>query len=63
MSAEVKAEQEKKMISLCKEKEKGTDDDVKVLASREVPQTSTGKCMIACLQETLGLVCVIVLNF
>lgn len=56
MTPEVKAQQEKEMIENCKNKEKATDDDVKTVSSREVPQTATGKCLVACLQETMGVV-------
>lgn len=55
-SPEEKLELEKKMLNACKEKENGTDDDVKILVERSVPTTTTGKCVLACVHETIGLV-------
>lgn len=53
---EEKLELEKKVFTVCKDKEKATDDDVKVLVDRLVPTTTTGKCLLACVHETIGLV-------
>lgn len=47
---------ETKLAADCKAKESASDDDVKSLIEREIPTTTSGKCLHACIHETLGLV-------
>lgn len=47
---------EKRLIGDCKEKENATDDDVKTVMDRTLPTTPTGKCLLACVHETVGVV-------
>lgn len=49
---------EKKLLDNCKTIENATDEDVNVLLERNLPTERTGKCLLACTQETLGLVSV-----
>lgn len=49
---------EKKLFNDCKDKEKATDEDVKTMMARDIPTTRTGKCLIACVHENLGIVCI-----
>lgn len=50
---------EKKMLADCKEKENATDADVKTISERNFPTSSTGKCLLACVHETMGVVRII----
>lgn len=56
MSEEEKKSIETQLLTECKAKEGGTDDDVAAMIKREHPSSKTGKCMAACIGETLGLV-------
>lgn len=47
---------EMKLLAECQKKEGASDADVKELEARDVPTTPTGKCLHACVHETLGLV-------
>lgn len=40
----------------CKDKEKATDDDVKLMVGKKYPTSKEGKCMVACMQEQFGVV-------
>lgn len=50
---------EKKMLAECKERENATDADVDTVLERNFPTTSTGKCLLACVHETIGVVRII----
>lgn len=56
MSNEQRRELEKKIFDECKSAEGGTDDDLNDLIQHEVPETESGKCVLACAHEKLGLV-------
>lgn len=56
LTPEEKTELENKLLGDCKDKEKASDDDVKTLMDRALPTTPTGKCLLACVHETIGLV-------
>lgn len=43
----------------CKEKEGASDDDIAAVMARDQPTTTTGKCLVACIMETIGVVSVI----
>lgn len=47
----------------CKEKEKATDEDVQIFANHKLQQTSTGKCLVACIYEKYGGVCGLFVKF
>lgn len=40
----------------CKDTEGASDDDVAAMMAREHPTTKPGKCLIACIMETIGVV-------
>lgn len=44
------------LAATCKEKEGATDADVQVFAAHEHPTTHSGKCLTACVMETIGAV-------
>jgi hypothetical protein len=56
----IKSEEEKELIlsilSVCKEKEKGNQEDVDIIVSMKTPTSKEGKCMLACVLETAGIV-------
>lgn len=56
MDPAAKLEHEKQLLELCKVKEHGTDGDVELMKARGVPTSATGKCVLACVQETIGVV-------
>lgn len=56
MSAEEKKAIEVQLLSDCKTKEGGTDADVQQMVNREHPTTPTGRCMSACIGESIGVV-------
>jgi metal-dependent amidase/aminoacylase/carboxypeptidase family protein len=41
----------------CKEQEKASDADVETMVNENYPETTPGKCLVACMQETFGIVC------
>lgn len=44
------------MAAQCKAKEDATDDDINSMMALEFPKTPSGKCLHACMQETIGVV-------
>lgn len=44
------------MSAECKEQEKATDADVDTMVNENYPDTKEGKCLVACMQETFGIV-------
>lgn len=56
MSEEQRHEFERKILDECKGPSEATDDDVKHLLEHEVPQTRSGKCLLSCSQQKLGIV-------
>lgn len=44
------------MSQECKEQEKATDADVETMVNENYPETKEGKCLVACMQETFGIV-------
>lgn len=49
---------EKKILDECKKTTDGaTDDDVNHLLDHEAPKTHAAKCLAACGQEKIGVVC------
>lgn len=44
------------MIRRCETQEQVTQDDMRDFAQQRRPTTTTGKCLHACLMETVGLV-------
>lgn len=59
MSNGQRRELEKNVFHECKSTEGGTDDDLNDLIQREVPETETGKCVLACAHEKMGLVSIV----
>ncbi|XP_055326703.1 general odorant-binding protein 19d-like [Sitodiplosis mosellana] len=55
LTPEQRRELEAKLLSECKGPSGATDDDVKGLREHEVPKTTTGKCLLSCTQEKLGI--------
>lgn len=56
LTDEQRHEFEKKIVEECKGPSQATDEDVSTLLSHEIPQTRTGKCLLACAKEKLGVV-------
>lgn len=56
MSPETRKQLEAQLAATCKGKEGATDEDVATLAAREHPTSQTGKCLSACMFETIGIV-------
>lgn len=56
MVAGQRNEQEIEKANECKDIEGATDDDIKCFNSYDLPTTSTGKCLHACVQEKFELV-------
>jgi hypothetical protein len=44
------------MSEECREKEKATKEDVEVMVNEQYPESKEGKCLVACMQETFGIV-------
>lgn len=44
------------LLKDCKNKEGGTDQDIATLAGEEIPATTSGQCMLACVYEKLDVV-------
>lgn len=44
------------MIGKCQRKELATESDMSEFSQQKKPTTKTGKCLHACLMETVGLV-------
>lgn len=44
------------MSQECKEQEKANDADVETMVNENYPETKEGKCLVACMQETFGVV-------
>jgi metal-dependent amidase/aminoacylase/carboxypeptidase family protein len=44
------------MSQECKEQEKATDADVETMVNENYPDSKEGKCLVACMQETFGIV-------
>lgn len=44
------------LLGSCKNRENGSEDDMKILENMQVPETREGKCMMACVLETIGIV-------
>lgn len=44
------------LLKDCKNKESGTDQDMDTLAAEEIPTTTAGQCMLACVYEKLDVV-------
>lgn len=44
------------MCEECKEKENATDADMDTMLDEKYPETREGKCLVACMQETFGVV-------
>jgi len=44
------------MINECKVKEGATDDDAKQLMTEQLPDTHEGRCILACINEKMGIV-------
>lgn len=42
----------------CKDKEGATDADLATFLARDAPATQSGKCLVACFLETIGIVSV-----
>lgn len=45
-----------KSLTECKTKENGSEDELKRLLATEYPETSQGRCMIACSLEDFAIV-------
>lgn len=44
------------VMESCRDKESGSESDMKVLEKMGVPDTKEGKCILACIFETVGIV-------
>lgn len=51
------ARRAQQMVQRCKMQEKSTETDMAEFSQQRRPSTETGKCLHACLMETVGLVC------
>lgn len=56
MTQEEKNAVEAQLMAECKTKEGAADADVQSLTAREHPSTHSGKCLSACIMETIGVV-------
>lgn len=56
MSEEEKKAIETQLLNDCKVKEGGADSDLQLMLNREHPTSPAGKCMSACIAESIGLV-------
>lgn len=52
----------REMAVKCKAKEDATDDDINSMMALEFPNTPSGKCLHACMQETIGVVSIRICN-
>lgn len=57
MSAEDKKAMKEKLTAECTGKEGATETDIEPMRTHDVPTTPAGKCFLACVLESLGLVC------
>ncbi|XP_031634711.1 general odorant-binding protein 19d-like [Contarinia nasturtii] len=55
IAPEQRHEFEQKLIDECKGPSHANEDEIKSLQNHEVPQTHNGKCLLACIQEKLGI--------
>lgn len=60
LSKEQKLELAKAMIIECKDKESASNDDVSKLLSENLPESPEGQCMLACLNEKMGFVSLLI---
>lgn len=56
MSKEQRIDAFKKMANDCAITEGATNDDLAEIFARQIPTTKSGKCIAACLGETIGIV-------
>lgn len=56
MTAAQRKKLEDRLIADCGAKEEVAESDVAAVMERQLPSTRAGKCMHACMIETLGLV-------
>lgn len=56
MTAEQGAEIIRELLIQCQDEEKGSADDLMAILSMQYPNTSAGKCMIACAHEKMEIV-------
>lgn len=56
--ADETSEDKMKTANECKEQEKATDEDLQAFTNHKLQQTQTGKCLMACIYEKNGGVCV-----
>lgn len=59
ITPEQRKEFEQKLADECKGPSNANEEEIKSLQNREVPQTHNGKCFLACIQEKLGIVSVV----
>lgn len=52
------SEDKMKIVDECKEVEKATDEDMQAFVNHKLQQTEAGKCLLACIYEKNGGVCV-----
>lgn len=45
-----------KMVAVCKDQEKATEEDVQAFITHKLQQSRTGKCFLACIYEKVELV-------
>lgn len=50
-------EEKIKTAAECKDQEKATDEDVQAFISHKLQQSRSGKCLLACIYEKMGIVC------
>lgn len=63
MTPAEKFERDKKILQDCKISTKATDEDIKIIFEHGVPTTHTGKCLVACTQEKVGIVSLRCISF
>lgn len=51
------------MSQECKDQEKASDDDVEEMVNQNYPSSKEGKCLVACMQETFGVVSELMKNY
>lgn len=56
MSKEEEHEFIQGILGACRDKEHGSENDMRVLGNLQVPESREGKCMLACVLETVGIV-------
>lgn len=57
MSVDERKAKKEALVEQCKTKEGASDADAKVYLDNEVPTSHGGKCLGACIMETIGIVC------